>query len=771
MVAYRKYGAGQSPRRREDRRFLTGRGRYTGDIAFAREAHAVVVRSPHAHARLAGVETAEARAAPGVLAVLSGADALADGLGEVACIDPVANRDGSPPFMPTRPVLAHDKVRHVGDGVALVVAETAAQARDAAERVCVDYEPLAAVADPVAALRGDAPLLWAGRPDNLCVDWAKGDAAAADAAFAAAAHVSRIDLVNNRVVASPMEPRGAVGQYDPGRGRYTLHVGGQSVHTLRKWLTEQVLRISINDLRVVTPDVGGGFGMKTVLYCEYALVLWAARRVGRPVRWMSDRTEAFLSDAHARDHVSHAELALDAEGRILALRASTVANMGAYLSTFAPAVPTEPGQLMLAGCYTVPCVHAEVRCVFTNTSPVDAYRGAGRPEASYLVERLVDQAAREMAIPAPELRRRNFIPCDAFPHTTVTGLTYDSGDYARNMDAALGQASWDGFEARRAEARARGRLRGLGLASYIEICGIGASELARITVEAGGEMRLSVGTQSNGQGHETAFAQILAAALGIEADRIQVRQGDTDAITYGRGTGGSRSLQMAGPAILMAAEKIIAKARRIAAHMLEAAEADVAFEDGKFRIPGTDRALGWDAVSARAFEPDLLPATIEPGLDEQGHYAQEAFTFPNGCHVCEVEVDPETGAWEIVRYVVVDDYGVVLNPLLVEGQVHGGLAQGIGQALIEQCAYDGAGQLLTGSFLDYAMPRAADLPSFATATNGVPSPSNPLGVKGAGEAGTVGAPAAAINALIDALGTGHLDMPATPARIWAALRR
>ena len=772
MVSLRKFGAGQPLRRREDRRFLTGGGRFTDDIDLPGQAIGYVLRSPHAHARIRSINIEAAHATPGVLAVLTGADAAADGLGDHLCIDPVANRDGSKCVLPACPMLARDRVRHVGDIVALIISETLSQAREAAEMVRVDYEPLPAVVETTAALRPEAPRVWEDAPNNICADWAIGDFAECDRVFAAA-HVTVLELVNNRVLAMPMEPRGAIGLYHPGDDRFTLYTSGQGSHNVRDWTACPALNISANQLRVITPDVGGGFGMKAATYREQVLVLWAAKRVGRPVKWISDRSEAFLSDAHARDHVTRAELALDDTGRFLAVRVSTVANMGAHLSTFGPAVPTEPGSRMLSGCYDIPVVCAEVKCVFTHTTPVDAYRGAGRPEAAYVIERLVAAAARELAVDPGDLRARNFIRPAAFPHTTATGLTYDSGDYARNLAVGLAAADWNGFGARRKMAREQGKLRGIGLAYFIEICGMGASEMARITFDATGDVTLAVGTQSNGQGHETAYAQLVAALLGIPIERIRLLQGDTDAVRYGRGTGGSNSLQTCGPAILRAAEKVIEKGRRIAAHLLEAAEADIEYADLRFTIAGTDRSVPFDEVRERAFQPDSLPIDIEPGLDEQAIYNQVAFTFPNGCHVCEVEVDPETGAVEIANYVTVDDFGRVLNPLLVAGQVHGGLAQGLGQALMESCAYDASGQLLTGSFMDYCMPRADRLPAYDTRTEGAASPANPLGVKGCAEAGTVGGPPAVINAIVDALaefGVRHIDMPATPERIWRAIK-
>lgn len=773
-VAFRKYG--QSPQRVEDPRLLRGNGCFTDDINLHRQFFGFVLRSPHAHARILNLDTAPAVSTPGVLSVFTGADIAAAGLGFLPCISPQQNRDGTMCTVPPYPLLAQGRVRFAGEAVAFVVAKSAALAREAAERIDIRYEPLPAVVETGRALDRDAPQIW--DHGNLCLDWALGDEGAVDAVFRGAAHVSRLDLVNNRIIVASMEPRGALAEYDSGSESVTLHCGTQGAHNLRAHI-ETVLRLPSNRIRVITKDVGGGFGMKTAPYPEYLLTAWAAMTLRRPVKWISDRSEAFLSDAQARDQVTHAELALDRDGRFLALRIDTTANMGAYLSTFAPEVPTVPAASMHCGVYGIPRVFAHVRCAFTNTTPVEAYRGSGRPEAAYTVERLVDQAARELGIDPAELRRRNFVPPGKFPFTTATGLTYDSADYARCLDDALALSSWRDFESRRAEAKRRGRLRGIGMAYYTEICGIGAQEFATVKIDASGAVTLSVGTQSTGQGHETVFAQIAADVLRMPMERIRVVQGDTEAIAYGRGTGGSRSLQIVGPAIRLAGEKLIAKARLIAAHALEAAEADLVFdsdpstEGGRFTVAGTDRALGWDNVIKQAFAAKFLPAEIEPGLAEQANYKQEAYTFPNGCHVAEVEIDPETGALELVAYTAVDDFGRIVNPMLVLGQVHGALAQGLGQALIERCIYDPrSGQLVTGSFMDYALPRAADFPTPRTQWNEVPSPANPLGVKGCAEAGCVGGPPAAINAVIDALaplGVRAIDMPVTAETVWRAI--
>jgi aerobic carbon-monoxide dehydrogenase large subunit len=752
----RRYG--ESPRRTEDPRLLTGRGCFTDDLVLPRMAHAVVVRSLHAHANILSIDAKAARSSPGVLAVLTGADIRAAGLGFMPCISPQKDRDGRANIIPPYPLLQDERARFVGDCIAFVVAETRMQARDAAERVAIRYEPLPAVITASAALAVGAPTLWDEAPGNLCLDFEVGDKEEADRAFANAAHVTRLALRNNRVVVASMEPRGSVGEYDVGRDAYTLHVGCQGAHNMRMHV-ETVLKA--RNVRVLTRDVGGGFGMKTVPYPEYMLCLWAARLIGRPVKWIGDRGESFLSDAHARDQETEAALALDKDGRILAIRVETAANMGAYLSAFAPEVPTMPAALMHGGVYGIPVVHVRVRCAFTNTTPVEAYRGSGRPEAAYTVERLVDQAAREMTLTPAELRRRNVVPPHAFPYRTVTGLHYDSAEYDKALSEALRLSDWEGFARRRDDASRHGRLAGIGLAVYTEICGIGGSEHAKIKVDPSGAITIAVGTQSTGQGHETAWAQIAADLLHVPMTRIRVIQGDTDTISYGRGTGGSRSLQITGPAVQRACTRLVAKMRKIAAHMLESAEADIAFDAGRFVIAGTDRAAGWNEVVARAFQPGRLPPEIEPGLVEQAQYAQEAYTFPNGCHVAEVEIDRETGRLALTRYTAVDDFGRILNPMLVEGQVHGSLAQGLGQALLESVRYDGSGQLLSGSFMDYALPRAADFPAPALRWLEVPSPANPLGTKGCAEAGCVGGPPAVMNAIADALlGARSVDMPA-----------
>jgi carbon-monoxide dehydrogenase large subunit len=777
-VAMTQFGIGQPVRRVEDRRFLTGRGHYLDDIVRPRQAHAVMLRSPHAHARIRAIDTMVAAAGPGVLAILTGADLAKDGIGTIPCLSGVANRDKSPMATPPRPAIALDRVRHVGDTVAMVVAETLAAARDAAERIAVDYQPLPSVVDTGQALEPGQPAVWPKgadeHPGNLCFDWEIGDSTAVERAAAASRHRVSLSLVNNRLIVNSMEPRGAIGEYDGGEDSYTLWSSTQGSHFVRNLLAEHIFHIPENRIRVVTPDVGGGFGMKLFLYPEHVLVLWAAKKLGRPVKWIPDRSDSFMTDTQGRDNLTRLDLALDDELRFLGLKVEITANMGAYLSNFAPEIPTFAGAVMYSAVYAIPALHVGVKGVFTNTVPVDAYRGAGRPEAAYAIERLIETAARRLGVAADELRRRNFIRPAAMPYTTPLGLTYDSGDFARNMDDALAAADTAGFAARRAAARARGQYRGLGHAVYIEQSGFPPDEFAELRFDPSGTLTLLMGTQSSGQGHQTAYAQLAAEKLGLALDKIRVLQGDTDAIGFGRGTGGSRSLPVGGAALAHAADKLILKGGKIAAHLLEAAEADITFADGSFAIVGTDRAVSIDAVARAAFNPAQLPPGLEPGFAESGHFTPPAPTFPNGCHVCEVEIDPETGHMAILRYLVVDDFGVVINPLLLAGQVNGGIAQGVGQAMLEHCVYDsGSGQLLTGTLSDYALPRADDLPALEFSYNVVPCLTNPLGVKGAGEAGAIGAPPALVNAVVDAvaeLGIDHLDMPLTPEKLWRALR-
>ena len=765
-----KFGVGQSVRRIEDQRLLTGTGRYTDDISLPRQTHAYFLRSPHAHARLTKVDAAAARTAPGVVGVVTGADLEKAGVGPIPCMVPMRNRDGSTMTMPKRPAIATERVRFVGDIVALVVAESFAQAKDAAELIEVEYEELPAVSGTAAALEEGAAQVWDFAKNNIVFDWTLGNETAMKAAFAKADRVVKVDLVNNRVVPTSLEPRVAAASWSPGDGRFTLYASSQGGHTLRKVLCEYVFKIPEHQMRVVTGDVGGGFGMKIFVYPEYAVVLHAARAFGRPVRWASERGEAFLSDTHGRDHLTHVELALDKEARFLGLHVSTVANLGAYLSHYGPFIPTLAGSNMLTGVYAIPAAFVEVKGVYTNTSPVDAYRGAGRPEAAYVIERVVDAAARETGLPPDEIRRRNFIAPSAMPFTTPLGATFDCGDFARNLGDAVRTADVAGFAARRDAAAKDGRLRGLGMAYYIEICGGGSDETAQIRFEPGGGVTVLIGSQTNGQGHETTYVQIVSDRLGVPIDTIRVVQGDTDQIAYGTGTGGSRAAAVGGSAIHSASERIINKGKALAAHFLEAAEADIEFKDGTFSIAGTDRRMAITEVARLSHTPGKLPSGMSAGLDESANFNPPAFTYPNGCHIAEIEIDKATGVTQVARYSVVDDFGSVINPLLLEGQVHGGTAQGIGQALYEACVYDGdSGQLITGSLMDYCLPRADNLPFFTFRYNEIPTKANPLGVKGAGEAGAIGAPPAVINALVDALsayGIRHIDMPATPEKVW-----
>jgi aerobic carbon-monoxide dehydrogenase large subunit len=779
---------GTPVRRREDYRFLTGQGTYTDDIDRPHQLFAYILRSPHAHALLAGIDKSAAASAPGVAAVYTGQDMAKDGVGGLPCGWQVHSKDGSPMAEPAHPPLAQERVRHVGDPVAVVIADTLEQAREAAELLRVDYAEEPAVVDPAAALKPGAPQVFAEAPGNLCYDWQLGDLAAVDAAIAKAARVVKLDLVNNRLVPNAMEPRAAIGDFDRATGDYTLYTTSQNPHVIRLLMGAFVLHIPEAKLRVVAPDVGGGFGSKIYHYAEEAIVTWAAGKLRRPVKWTAERSESFMSDAHGRDHVTHVELALDAQAKFLALKVATIANMGAYLSTFAPCIPTYLYGTLLAGTYTTPAIYVETKAVFTHTVPVDAYRGAGRPEATFLLERIVDLAADELGIDPAELRRRNFIPKDAYPYQTPVALQYDSGDYRTTLDLALKAADYAGFEARRREAMARGKLRGIGIATYIEACGIAPSavvgslgaraglyESAAVRVHPTGSVSILTGSHSHGQGHETTFSQLVADRLGIPIESIEIVHGDTAKIPYGMGTYGSRSLAVGGSAIVKAMDKVVGKGRKIAAHLLEAAEADVEFKDGNFTVAGTDRSKSFGEVALTAYVPHNYPDDLEPGLDETAFYDPKNFTYPSGAHIAEIEIDPETGHVTIAGFTASDDFGRIINPMIVAGQVHGGLAQGIGQALLEGCVYDKAtGQLLTGSYNDYAMPRAEDVPLFALSTNVTLCTHNPLGVKGCGEAGAIGAPAAITNALVDALkplGVRHVEMPATPEKLWRLIQQ
>jgi carbon-monoxide dehydrogenase large subunit len=772
----REFDLGRAVPRTEDDPLLRGRGRYTDDIALPRQAHLHVLRSPHAAARIRRIDIAAAASAPGILAVLTGADAAADGLGTFSSAVPRKRADGSPNLVPPYRVLALERVHHVGESVAAIIAESRAEAKDAAELIEIDWEILPAVTDTAAAAAPGAPAVWDEQPDNICFVHELGNKAAVDAAFARARHVVRERFRISRVAVNPMEARAALGLHDPREDRYTLYAGLQGVHHTRLELAQNIFKLPANRFRVISPDVGGGFGMKGSAFPELALVLWAARKVGRPVKWISERAEAFIADHHARDNVSEVALALDEDGKFLALAVETIANLGAFIASMGAHVPTN-NLGGLAGPYRTPHIHVRVRGVFSNTNPTCPYRGAGRPEASYCIERIIDIAAREIGIDPVELRRRNMIPPDALPYKTGLVFTYDSGAFEETMDKALALADWRGVEQRRAAASGRGRLYGAGVASVIEIAGgpadIPLEEAIEIRFDPTGHATILAGTHSHGQGHETMYRQFAAHLLGLAPDRVRLLYGDTDLVFHGRGTFGSRSASTGGAAFLGAAQKIIEKGKLIAGHLLEASPLDIEFADGRFTVAGTDRGIELVEVAKASFVAQRLPRGMELGLDAQAVVTPPGATFPNGFHVAEVEIDPETGSLQIVRYAVVDDVGRVVNPLLLKGQIHGGIAQGAGQALAEQLIYDiASGQLLTGSFMDYPMPRAADFPFFAVGSNEVPARTNPLGIKGAGEAGTVGALPAVMNAVNDALaplGIRHFDMPATPERLWRAI--
>lgn len=768
-----KYAIGQSVPRTEDPRLLRGHGRYVDDNNMINQAYAVMVRSPHAHAAIKGIDATAALAMPGVVAVLTGADYAADGLGHVGSGTPMKRRDGSPMFRPPRPAITKDRARHVGQIVAVVIAESVDIAKDAAEAVEVDYEPLPANVDTAGAMATGTPAIWDECPDNECFYREVGNKDATDAAIKGAAHVFRQRFVINRIHANTMEPRGALSYYDPGEGHYTIHTGVQRPYAWRTQLTKNLFRIPENKLRLITGDMGGSFGMKGALYPEIPLTAWASKRIGRPVKWRCDRSEGFVADDHARDNVSDAELAVDKDGKFLALRVRTAAALGAYVSLngFGPATNNLGG---LAGVYTFKAIHVAVSGVFTNTSPLSPYRGAGRPEASYIVERMIEIASHELGIDTAELRRRNFIPPDAMPYKTALTFTYDCGEFEKLMDKTLAKADYQGFAARRKQSKSAGKLRGIGLSCTIEQAAGPSTETAELRFDPSGTAIVLAGSTPHGQGHETIYKQLVCEKLGLAPDDIRVIEGDTDKVSFGTGTGGSRTATIGTSAVLMATEKVIDKARKIAAHILEASEQDIALEDGKFTIAGTDRSVAFKSVASAAFAPEKLPAGMEPGLFEIATYNATKANFPNGCHICELEITPETGALEILRYTVIDDCGVELNPLLVKGQVHGGIVQGAGQALMENIVYEAdSGQLLTGSFMDYAMPRAGDFCAFDVSGMPVPTKTNPLGAKGVGEAGTVGALAAVMNAINDALaplGVKHIEMPATPAKIWQVIR-
>jgi len=783
------HGIGASTKRREDKRFLTGRGRYTDDINLANQAYAWFVRSDVAHGRLQQIETSTAEAMPGVLRVFTGKDF--EGVGGLPCGWQVTDRQGNPMQEPAHPVLAQGKVRHVGDPIAVVVAETEDQARDAAEAIEFQIDELPPVLDMKAALAEDAPKVHDELANNLCYDWGfvEENREAVNKAFETAHHVTTLDLVNQRLVPNAMEPRVAVGDFNPATEESTLYTTSQNPHVIRLLMGAFVLGIPEHKLRVVAPDVGGGFGSKIFHYAEEAFCTFAAKQLRRPVKWTCTRSESFLTDAHGRDHVTKIELALDAEGHFQALRTETYANMGAYLSTFAPSIPTWLHGTLMAGNYKTPLIYVNVKAVFTTTTPVDAYRGAGRPEATFQLERVIDKAAREMGMDPVEIRRKNFIT--EFPYATPVAVEYDTGDYNATMDKLLEIADVAGFEARLAESTARGKLRGLGLNCYIEACGIAPSQLvgqlgaraglyesATVRVNATGGLVVMTGSHSHGQGHETTFAQVVADMIGIDENMVEIVHGDTANTPMGMGTYGSRSLAVGGSAMVKATNKIIAKAKKIAAHLMEASPDDIELKDGQFTVAGTDKSVAWGDVTLAAYVPHNYPLEeIEPGLEETAFYDPNNFTYPAGAYACEVEVDPDTGKVEICSFAAADDFGNIVNPMIVDGQVHGGIAQGIGQALLEAAAYDEYGQLVSGSYMDYAMPRADDVPVYKVDHSCVtPCTHNPLGVKGCGEAGAIGSPPAVVNAVVDALQRAghthvtHIDMPLTPARVWAAMQ-
>jgi carbon-monoxide dehydrogenase large subunit len=777
---------GESVLRKEDIRFLTGAGQYTDDVQLANMTYTVFVRSPHAHAKIKSINKKAAASAPGVIAVFDGQDVANDKINGLPCGWLITSTDGQPMKEPPHPILAQGKVRYVGDHVVMVIAETLEQARNAAELVEIDYEVLPAVVGVLDAKKSGAPVLHDIAPDNHCYKWAIGDKAAVDAAFAKAAHVTKIDITNNRLIPNAMEPRAAIGSFNRASDEYTLYVANQNPHVERLLMTAFVMGLPEHKVRVIAPDVGGGFGSKIYLYAEDVCVTWAAKKINRAVKWTADRNESFLSDAHGRDHVSHAEMAMDKDGKFLALRVHTDANLGAYLSTFSTAIPTILYATLLAGQYTTPQIYVEVDAWFTSTAPVDAYRGAGRPEATYLLERLVTRAAWDLGVGQDEIRKRNFIT--QFPYQTPVALQYDTGDYHQCLEKAKTLADVGGYAARKAASEKKGLRRGIGYSSYIEACGIAPSNIAgalgaraglfecgEVRVHPTGSVTVFTGSHSHGQGHETTFAQVVAARLGIPVENVDIVHGDTGRVPFGMGTYGSRSISVGGAAIMRALDKIEAKAKKIAAHLMEASDGDIEFSNGEFAVKGTDKKIPFAQVALTAYVPHNYPLDkLEPGLNETAFYDPTNFTFPAGTYICEIEVNPESGEVRIDRFTAVDDFGTIINPMIVEGQVHGGLVQGIGQALMENCVYDPeSGQLLSGSFMDYAMPRADDVPMFNIGHVCTPCTTNPLGTKGCGEAGAIGSPPAVMNAILDALaplGVKELDMPATPHRVWQAIQ-
>jgi aerobic carbon-monoxide dehydrogenase large subunit len=776
-------GIGVSVKRKEDIRFITGKGHYVDDINRPGQAYAFFVRSPHAHATIDKIDASAALKSPGVVAVFTGADAVADKIGAHIPGWTVHSKDGSPMKVGSFPALAHGKALYVGDPVAVVIADSSAQAKDAAEKMVIDYGVLPAVIDTASAAKSGQPQIHEYAPSNTVFNWHVGDKAATDAAFAKAAHVTTLDLINNRTIPNAIEPRAALGEYDSGTDVQTLYTTSQNPHVARVVLSAFQGVAPENKLRVIAPDVGGGFGSKIFIYNEETVCIWAAKKIDRPVKWTAERTESFLADAHGRDHVSHAELALDSNGKILAMRVHTVANLGAYPSTFWASVPTYLYGILLSGQYDIAAIYCEVDGVYTNTVSVDAVRGAGRPEATYLVERIVEKAARETGRDPADFRRQNFVK--SFPHQTPVILAYDVGDYPKALDKALELADYKGVGARKAASAAKGKLRGVGFSAYIEACGLAPSqaagslgagvglwESAEVRVNMVGTVEVLTGCHSHGQGHETTYAQLVCSRLGIPIENVSVVHGDTDKVQMGMGTYGSRSGAVGMSAISKALDKIEAKAKKVAGHVLEASDQDIEFKDGKFTVKGTDKSIDFVSVALNAYTAHKFNGQeLEPGLKETAFWDPPNFTFPAGVHICELEVDPQTGVVTIDRWTAVDDFGKLINPMIVEGQIHGGVAHGIGQALMEAAHYDADGQLLTASYMDYCMPRADDLPSFKVDTIETPCPSNPLGIKGCGEAGAIASPPAVINAITDALGHEDVAMPATPQVVWRAAQK
>ncbi len=770
-IALQKYGVGQPVRRKEDDTLLRGKGKYTDDFNLPGQAYAWIVRSSHAHGIIRGIDTTAAKAMPGVLGVWTGTELAAAGYDPFTCALPLKNRDGSPLLQTNRLPLMTDKVRYVGDAVAFVVAETLAQARDAGEAVVVDIDPLPAVTRAEDAVKPGAPQLYDHLPNNVVLDYHFGDAAKVDAAFASAAHVTRLDIVNNRVAAVPMEPRAALASYDRASERYTIQVPTQGVSGNRNMLAKN-MKLPTDKVRVLTANVGGSFGMKNINYPEYMCILYAAKVLGRPVKWTDERSTSFLSDSQGRSQTIHAELALDAEGRFLAVRVNGYGNIGAHITGVAPNPLTLSIAKNLPSLYRTPLLSVDIKCVLTNTTHLGAYRGAGRPEANYYMERLVDCAAAEMGINPLTLRKRNFIKPAQIPFASASGFIYDSGDFRGVFDKAIEMSDHANFARRRKESRKRGKLRGIAVGCYLEVTAPPSGELGKITFEPDGSVKLTTGTLDYGQGHATPFAQVLAAQLGVPFEKITIEQNDSDLVRFGNGTGGSRSITATGTAIVESAALVIAKGKQAAAHLMEAAEGDIEFANGRFTIAGTDRGIDIMELSQRLRE-GKMPEGVPSSLDVDHNTKETPSTFPNGCHVAEVEIDPDTGVIRVVRFTAVNDFGTVVNPMIVAGQLHGGVAQGIGQALMEEVSYDESGQPITGSLMDYALPRAEDVPQVAIGNHPVPAKSNPLGTKGCGESGCAGGLVTLVNAVLDALsefGVRQIDMPLTPERVWRAIR-